>query len=111
MTLGKRCLDGLSSSHVHSYVRLIFVPRDTNRSSCGRRSECALAGIISERDLRGTGYFSEGAKWDRATVLRLRRVWRDFGRRFPTEGGRLSALFRGSNNRRTPTPGGCDTAR
>src|SRR4030095_17262976 len=59
----------------------------------------------------GTGYFFEGVEWDRATVLRLRRVWRDFGRRFPAEGGRLSALFLGSNNRRTPTPGGCDTAR
>jgi hypothetical protein len=61
-------------------------------------------------NLRGD-YFSEGAEWDRATVLRLRRVWRDFGRRFPAEGGRLSALFLGSNNRRTPTPVGCDTAR
>src|SRR4029077_14469328 len=58
-----------------------------------------------------SGYFSECAKWVKPTVLRIRRVWRDFGRRFPTEGGRLSALPRGSNNRRTPTPGGCDTAR
>src|SRR6266550_6949447 len=38
----------------------------------------------------------------KATALRIRRVWRDFGRRFPREGGRLLELFRESSNRRSP---------